>query len=153
METINDYMYTVEQAAEFLKKLDTFMHAAYSKKDPMQVHMDMVFAPAEKQYLLKVLSTAPLTATESQHLQNTLESLSQYIQKIPVCSIITAYNLSVEQSDRIRDWFRFTFDKPFLISLSVNQKLIGGAVIEFQGKYKNYSLQKLIEEKYMVESL
>ena len=48
-------------------------------------------------------------------------------------------------------WFQFTLNKQILIDIKVDKKLVAGAYINFNGKFKDYSIKTnfdgIIEQK------
>jgi F0F1-type ATP synthase delta subunit len=68
--------------------------------------------------------------------------------KIPKVKLEIAFEPREEFILKIEEWFREKVKKRMILDIIVNPKVIGGARIEFQGKWKDFSLEKEIEKLY-----
>jgi len=46
---------------------------------------------------------------------------------------------------QIQEWLKRELRNPPKLKIKVDPKIIGGAVIEFKGRYKDFSMRKMLE--------
>ncbi len=83
---------------------------------------------------------------EKSILQNFFLKIQEPISSLPVVHIILAFSPKVGLVKFIHDWFYQNFKKTVTLDISVDESLIGGGVISFNGKANDYSLKNTIEQ-------
>jgi F0F1-type ATP synthase delta subunit len=76
------------------------------------------------------------------------KELENFLLKIPKVKLEIAFEPSEEFISKVKEWFKEKIKKRVILDISVNPKIVGGAKIEFQGKWKDFSLEKEIEKLY-----
>jgi len=79
--------------------------------------------------------------------QNFLKELQQRVENIPVIMLHFAFNPKEEILRSVLNWFLENLKKEVVLDIEVDQNLIGGAVVVYNGIYKDYSLRKKFEDK------
>jgi F0F1-type ATP synthase delta subunit len=72
--------------------------------------------------------------------------LKKNLLKIPIVKLEIAFEPRENFISEINEWFKKNLGKKVILDIFVNPKIVGGAKIEYQGKWKNYSLAKKIEK-------
>jgi F0F1-type ATP synthase delta subunit len=75
-----------------------------------------------------------------------LEELKQYLQKIPQIRIQVARTLPDSFLEQISSWLKNNTKEKLILNIVFNPKIVGGAIIEYKGEYRNYSLAKNINK-------
>jgi len=76
------------------------------------------------------------------------KELENFLLKIPKVKLEIAFEPSEEFISKVKEWFKEKIKKRVILDISVNPKIVGGARIEFQGKWRDFSLEKEIEKLY-----
>jgi len=76
------------------------------------------------------------------------EQLEKFLLKIPKVQLEIAFEPSNEFLLEIDNWFKENVGKKVILDIFVNPKIVGGARIEYQGKWVDFSLGKEIEKLY-----
>jgi F0F1-type ATP synthase delta subunit len=74
------------------------------------------------------------------------ENLKNYLLKITQIKIEIAFKPSRKFIEKISLWLEKNFGEKIIVDLYFNPEIVGGAIIEYKGKYLNYSLAKKIDE-------
>jgi F0F1-type ATP synthase delta subunit len=74
------------------------------------------------------------------------ENLKNYLLKITQIKIEVAFKPSRRFIEKISLWLEKNFGEKIIVDLYFNPEIVGGAIIEYKGKYLNYSLAKKIDE-------
>ena len=79
------------------------------------------------------------------------QNLKKNLKKIPELKLELAFQPSIEFLIKIKQWFKEKNQREVILDLSVNPEVVGGAIIEYQGKYLNLSVGKKIDELFSKE--
>jgi len=74
------------------------------------------------------------------------ENLKKYLQKFPQVKIEIAFQPKKKFVNEISLWLEKEINQKIVLDLTFNPKIVGGAIIEYQGKQINFSLAKKIDE-------
>lgn len=75
-----------------------------------------------------------------------LADLKKQVAALPAISLTLAFTPGQETLNRISAWLKTNVAKDLLIDLMVDENIIGGAQIAYQGHYKDYSLAKKLKK-------
>lgn len=78
-------------------------------------------------------------------------NLKKNLKKTPQLKLELAFQPSIEFLLKIKQWFKEKNQREVILDLSVNPEVVGGAIIEYQGKYRNLSVGKKIDELFSKE--
>jgi F0F1-type ATP synthase delta subunit len=74
--------------------------------------------------------------------------LKNFLKKLPEVKLEIAFEPSREFVFKLGEWFKRELGKKVILNLISNPEIIGGAIIEYQGKYLDLSLVKEIKSNY-----
>ena len=74
-----------------------------------------------------------------------LEQLKTHLKEIPQLKLTLAFSPSDNFLEEISQWLENETGQQIIIDLTVNPKIVGGAIIEYDGHYSNLALKKKIE--------
>lgn len=74
------------------------------------------------------------------------ENLKNYLLKLPQIKIEIAFSPSRQFIEKLSFWFKNNLKEKLILDLISNPEIVGGVIIEYRGKYLNYSLAKKINE-------
>jgi hypothetical protein len=76
------------------------------------------------------------------------QELEKFLLEIPKVKLEIAFEPNDEFVLEIDKWFREKVGAKVILDIFVNPKIVGGAKIEYQGKWADFSLEKEIEKAY-----
>ena len=57
----------------------------------------------------------------------------------------TLFNNNNDSLEKISQWFEKELGQKIILDLSINPKIVGGVIIEYQGNWRDFSLEKEID--------
>lgn len=138
---------TKDEANEFQKQLDnllSFLFTDVSFDTLLRKHIS--YEKQEK--LLTIFSNNHIDTRQPAAIQNCLQEIKKIIAQIPVLTLTIAFAPKQQLLEILATWFLVHAKKPVLLHIIVDKNLIGGAIIEYKGLLKDYSLKKILQEKY-----
>lgn len=123
--------------------------------DDINKAQELIFNTSEKplskrlkgkvnQKIVKLLEEKSLNSNEQQN--EFLNDLSDYIKELPQVKLTLAFHPSEDFLQELSNWFKEQTGKQIIIDLVVDEKTVGGAIIEYQGNYSDFSLAKEIKQ-------
>jgi len=74
------------------------------------------------------------------------ENFKKYLQNLPQIKIEMAFQPKKEFVNKISFWLEKEINQRVVLDLIFNSEIVGGAIIEYQGRQINFSLAKKIDE-------
>ena len=75
-----------------------------------------------------------------------LENLKRKLDSLPVLKMILAFSPPLTTIEKISQFLEKEVGRKIILDLSCNPEIIGGAILEYEGKYTNLSLAKNLEK-------
>lgn len=138
---------TKDDARQLQKDITAVIDALFSDAQVIEMlHMHLPYEKKEKLLALMRIHQIPLT--DASLIQQFLQQLISRSQELPVITITLAFEPKQQLVTSLSAWFAVHAKKAVLLDILVDKKLIGGAIIASNGIYKDYSVKKILEEKY-----
>lgn len=138
-------IYTKEDLLFYLEEIDYTIDLLLkeSKKSNFEKLRENIATP-----LFNLL--AELREKEKQYRQPKeqvffLELLKKFLISLPKVKLELAIDPERETLIKISDWFEKEVGKKFILDLKTNPKILGGAIIEYNGQWRDFSLAKKLK--------
>jgi F0F1-type ATP synthase delta subunit len=97
------------------------------------------------QFFLKLEEKEKIGSDQKEQF-NLLEKLKDWLKKLPVLKLEIAFLPSEKTIEKISYWLKKEVGKKIILDIYFNPKIVGGAILEYEGKFANLSLAKEIEK-------
>ena len=145
---ITSYIYSVDDKASLLEKLAKIEKAIFTTKKSFEEYVNEEFAFSVSQSLLLSAKEANVSFDSPESITQFLTRQQEAVRALPVVGIRVALPLSFDTVRSISKWFDINLEKKILVDVKIDPSLLGGAAIEWNGKYMDYSLKKILHEKF-----
>lgn len=82
---------------------------------------------------------------EGVKLEEYLAGLKKKLEELELIKITLAYEPSRQDLGEIYFWLKKNSKRSLIIDLGFDERILGGAIVELNGEYRDYSLLKLTE--------
>ena len=130
------YVKTISDIDRLISEIDLFEKSLYG--DTQQV----------SNIRHQVLDTLSFLMNGAQNKANQLQQLREYLKNLKRLKITLAFEPSQKLVEKISNAGNKNIDSYKILSFSVDQKLLGGAVISYEGKFGDYSLAISLRKLY-----
>jgi len=72
--------------------------------------------------------------------------LKERLESLPVFSLTIAFEPTEEFRGKLANWIKENVEKKAVLDLKIDKEILGGAIISWQGKYRNYSLSEKLKK-------
>ena len=87
------------------------------------------------------------TVSTKKNVRTTIDTINRKLKKIPVVNLTIAYKPPHTHLEIFSSFLERALGQQVLLSIKTQEDLIGGAVIEFNGKYGNYTISEKCKMK------
>lgn len=144
---ITEKTFTQDDRLYLIGKLDELSKANYSVKSSFEENVEKIFSLSLSDSILTMAKSKNVNLGDPQAIQSFIEDLKSDIQLIPKITLRLAFEPSYDLLRNISMWFESVYGEKHIVEYSLNPEIVGGVVIENDGKYLDYSLKKVIHEK------
>jgi F0F1-type ATP synthase delta subunit len=139
-----NFFKTKTQAVDFCNKISEVCNKAYNTGFSLGDELANEFGVQKKDELLRFLSDCKVNIADSAQVQAFLKKLLDEVGKMPLVDLTLAFEPKEKNMKSISDWFVTRLGKAVVLELSVDEGLIAGAKIKYNGKYGDYSVRPVV---------
>jgi len=142
---ISQEIITQEDLLSFLDDINTTKKAIF--QDPSKPLLQKIQNKTSRgfQEILKQLLATPLFRGKRKQIEF-LDELRNYLLSLPKIKLTLAFQPNKEFLKQISDWLQKTVGQKIVLNIFVNPHIVGGAIIEYKGRYLDFSLIKEIQQ-------
>ncbi len=138
---------TKSDADIFLSHVEQLSDSIYNNKTTLKEKMKDLFPSEMTETLNQSLKKAGVDTNNIIEIQQFLDELKNSIKKTPVINLTIAFKPKQQSIQRIYDWVSLKLKRAILLNFTIEKQIIGGAIVEFHGKYFEYTIHKALNEK------
>ena len=137
----SDFFITKSQAADFSARLSTVIESMYSENFNAEKKLGEEFGVDKRDKLLRLLHEKKVT-----NLKSFFQTLIKEISDLAQVNLNFAIEPNESMLRAISQWFQVNLNQQILIEYHVDKNLIAGVAINYQGKFKDYSIKLKFDE-------
>jgi F0F1-type ATP synthase delta subunit len=130
------------------KVLDSFFNA----KETPNAKMKKLFPYHLYDYFEHLAAKQSVLLDDKPMLKNFLVQVKTFVQHIPVVTIEIPFIPTSEMLANMSNYLSIYIKRTILFDISLNKNLIAGAKLSFNGKFKDFSYKKNLDEKLAQEA-
>ncbi len=146
LDTLVDPIMTVDAAHEFLQRIEQTLELLYQTKGSSIQKLKDTLSYDEYRHLKAYSKAHNLDLNDADAVQQILRALKEYTTSLPKLKLALAYAPRQAFVEEIADWLTAHAPTPLLLELTVDPEVIGGAVVSFQSKQYDFSLNRKLDE-------
>jgi len=154
---IIDIVQTKQAAVVLQAELDDLLAALFTHQqfdEAVNEHLSY----EKKIRILSLCKKYTIDTGNISQIQSFLQEIKTVLGQLPIVTLTIAFSPKQQFINELITWFmvhgkRETEDVLPLFDISIDKSLIGGAVISCNGKYADYSLKKVLQDKYAAGEL
>ena len=139
---------TTGEVDDLSLEIDTLMSTLLkSEKMSLEKALGLVSSASAKK-ITEIFSKNNFDMADKELASNFLDTLANLIKKFKVIKLILAFDPTRKTIENIHDFVSENIGIGYILDLEVLESVLGGAVVIFNGKYKDYTLRKALEEVF-----
>jgi len=143
---LSDFFITRSQANDFTIKLNTLVENMYTANYNFEKAISEQLGIQKADTFLKILRDQGLQNATLKEVQEFLKKIQDIVKDLSVVSLMLAFEPSEETLKSLAQWFVFNVHRQVVFDIQVDRQLIAGIKINYNGKFKDYSLGPVFEK-------
>jgi len=136
---------TKQQRNNLVQGLDRLCEVLYQTDQSWEVKLNQCLSENQRDLLIKLLQEQEIKFDDLNSIEKALIQMKIYALNLPILTLYLAIDLPIKHLFGIANWFEFNIGERVLLDICVDELLLGGAVIYYQGVRRDFSLRS----KYM----
>lgn len=150
---ITEIIRTKQEAHLFLTDLNNLVSSLYNVKTAVEEKLYAHLPHNKKIKILELCQQNNINTNDVQNFLQFIHALIKYIETLPVVTVHLARELPDKEIEIVSEWLVKTAKREILLDIQINAELLGGAVIEMNGVYKDFTVKKMLEDTLKPENL
>ena len=142
---LSDFFITKKQANDFIESLNNIIDQLFEVNFNLETSLTNEFGIDKKDKFMNLLRDLKMNNSSNEAIKELLLGFQDTVRNLPVLNLTIAYEPNESSLKAFLEWFLYTLKKQFLIDIQIDKKLIAGATINFNGKFKDYSIKPLFD--------
>lgn len=147
-QDVIDIVQTKKDAALFLSQLDQVSAGLFDSKKTPEVLFDTHLPYDKKAKLSMLLAKYAIDIRSPAEIQAFIVKVKEIMSQVPSVGIVMAFVPYQQLITMLSSWFTIHAQKAVLLEISVDETLIGGAIISHNGVVKDFSIKKQLHDRY-----
>lgn len=129
-------------------EIDTLSSALFkSKKMALEKALNSISSNSARK-IAEIFSKNNFDINDQEAVRGFLDTLTDLIKKFKVIKLILAFDPTRKTIENIHEYISENIGIGYILDIEVDESVLGGAVVIFNGKYKDFTLRKNIEESF-----
>ena len=139
---------TTREVDDLALEIDTLMEQIYeSEKMSLEKALTSISsAPAKK--IRDIFEKNKLNIDDKKLVSDFLDTLKSLIRKFKVIKLILAFDPTRKTIEKIHGFISDNIGIGYILDIEVDESILGGATVAFNGKYKDHSMRKALDETF-----
>lgn len=146
LQPLLDALITKEDVAKMQQSLDQVIEKIYSTKVDVNKMLAEVFPREIKAVIVDLAEKKGVSIKDPVAFQNVLTAVKEQIRKISLIEISVGGVVTEEFLYKMQRWFDENIDNKVIIQIKQDPSIIGGAVISYNGKFHDYTVNAEVEK-------
>lgn len=142
---LSKFVTTKAQALDFSARLAIVLEGLYKTDFQLDKALMEQFGLRKKDLFLSLMRDNQIQPESNTDLKEFFQTIQKQIASLPLLTLTLAFEPTEQTLKTLSEWFLLNLKKQVLFDITVDQKLIGGATITYNGKYQDYSIRPKVE--------
>lgn len=142
---------TTREVDDLSSEIDTLISALFkSEKILLEKALASISSNSAKK-ITEIFEKFNLDMTDKEIVRNFLDTLKALIRKFKVIKLILAFDPTRETIENIHEYVSENIGIGYIFDIDIDESLMGGAIVTFNGKYCDFTLKKRLEEVFLAK--
>lgn len=106
------------------------------------------FPKKQADSILSLCRTNAISLDNSPQVEQFIKTLAKQMNDLPVLNVTLAFEPSEETITLLSTWVQSNIGHGVLLGIQIDKTILGGAIVQWQGIYKDFSLLKTIDSHF-----
>lgn len=141
-----DTIATKQEALSFLDKLEALGDNFYHTRKEISRGIGKLFTIEEAEILEKYCKSKEINIKDFAEYKRLVEEYRIQLENTKLLLIYFSFEPSKELVQKIAGWVILNIKRKLLLEVHINQELIAGSALVYDGKYRDYSMKRELDK-------
>lgn len=147
---VNDILGDIKTVAEldnFLAEIENVLAGLFKVRNRnIDQILDKTAGKSTADKIKRLIAQDKINPTDYDSLEKLLTTLKETLKKIKTLKISLAIDPPGKMVEHFFDWVKENIGQGIILDIDKDETILGGAIITFNGIYKDFSLRRSLEE-------
>jgi F0F1-type ATP synthase delta subunit len=129
---------TTQEVSNFVSEIDTFLRCRT---------LDSISTNSCEK-IKQIFTKNNLDIDDNDTIAGFFETLKELLKKFKVIKLVLAFDPTRKTIENIHNFVKDSLGIGYVLDIEVQENILGGAIVMFEGKYNDFSLKKSIEDTF-----
>jgi len=140
---------TTPDAEEFLLQLDNLLTKLFKiNPDSLEKNLKKIVSSKFAELFKESFKINNINQNDHSAIEKFLNSIKNQIQQLNILKLQLAFDPTEETIDTLFRWIAENYGSGIILDIHKDESILGGAIVTFNGKYKDLSLRKRFEDTF-----
>lgn len=142
-----DFIVTTDDVHEFIDELSQLEKSVFNVNENAEKKAEEIFSHSKLLIIRPLMQQEGVDFSNKAQIKGFVANLTNALRNLTTLKLVIACEPNEATLKDISAWIRQHTSGKVVLDIEVNEEIIGGAVIEYNGVYKDYSLRKKLKEE------
>ncbi|MBI2613499.1 MAG: hypothetical protein HYW62_01910 [Candidatus Levybacteria bacterium] len=144
---------TTREVDDLSLEIDTLASELFgSEKMSLEKALDSISSDSAKK-IKEIFSNNKFDIEDKKIVSDFLDTLKDLLKKFKVIKLILAFDPTLKTIEKIHEFISENIGIGYILDIEIDESILAGAAVMFNGKYKDFTLKKSLDEVFANKSL
>jgi hypothetical protein len=143
---LSDFFTTKVQADDFLSRLTTLSEMFFRTNFNFENALTQQLGVNKADKFLTIMRENNVNPASLSTVKEFVTVLTQRIMTMPVITLTVAFEPNDQALKSVSEWFVINMKKQLLFDIKIDQTIIAGATVTYQGKFSDFSIRETFNQ-------
>lgn len=140
---------TTQEVEEFLSQVDNLLAKLFKvNPESLDKSLEKIISSKLAELLRESFKKNNINQNDHSAVEKFLNNIKNQAQQLNVLKLQLAFNPSDETITTVFNWVSENYGDGIVLDIQKDESIIGGTIITFNGKYKDFSLKRRLEDVF-----
>lgn len=129
-----------------LKKMEEEFYR--TKEQSLSAAVPRIFPKKQAEAILSFCKSNAISLDDFAQVEQLIKTLTEQVTALPVLSVTLSFEPSEETINLLATWVQSNIGHAVLLDIHLDKTILGGAILEWRGIYKDFSLLKKVDSYF-----
>lgn len=146
---ISKHFSLVGERKVFLQEVEQLTKSLYDTRFSVQYKLDAYLSLKVNQIIVYYLHRSNIELEDTLKVQALLNEIVEFVQGFDTVAITLGFDPSMRFLREVAQWFSVLLGRKVLLDVNIENSVVGGCIVNYNGKYIDYTLKKTLEELFV----
>lgn len=140
---------TTEEVDNLASEIDSLQTSLFKSEKVTFEEVLATISTTNAEKIMQAFSKNNLDVNNKEVIRDFLDTLKDLIKKFKIIKLVLAFDPTRKTIEKIHNFVKESVGVGYILDIEISESIMGGAIVMFNGKYKDFTLNKSLEEVFV----